>query len=127
MGDASDASLDNDSDAASDGDLEAVAHSPILVANNVSGEQNERTLTFVRRDSLDDLLSTCYFLGASIADIVIYVDTTSDDASDTAAHLLPVNPKYISGEQHKTTLSVVRRDSLEKLLSTCYLSCTVQF
>ena len=126
MGDASDASSANDSDAASDGDSEAAEHSPILVADNVSGEQNERTLTFVRRDSLDDLLSTCYFLGASIADIVIYVDTTSDNASDTAAHLPTVNPKYISGE-HKTTLSVVRRDSLERLLSTCYLSCTVQF
>jgi len=125
LGDASDASLDNDSDAASDGDLEAVAHSPILVANNVLGEQNERTLTFVRRDSLDELLSTCYFLGPPQL-ILLYVDTTSDDASDTAAHLPPVNPKYISGEQHKTTLSVVRRDSLENLLSTCYLSHTVQ-
>ncbi len=57
-GDSDDAS-DDDSDATSDDNLEATANSPIVVHNVVSGEQEGTTLGFVRRDSLDKLLSMC--------------------------------------------------------------------
>ncbi len=56
----SEAASEDASEAASEDASEAAAHSPKVVANDVSGEQNETKTSFVHCDSLDESLSTCY-------------------------------------------------------------------
>jgi len=51
--------VDRASDEALDNVSEAAAHSFVVEANNVLGDQKDKALSFVRRDSMEELLSTC--------------------------------------------------------------------
>ncbi len=53
------ATLENSSDAASEVASDAVANSPMVEPSNVLGDPKDTTLSFIRRDSLDELISTC--------------------------------------------------------------------
>ena len=53
------ATSENSSDAASEVASDAAANSPVVEPSNVLGDPKDTTLSFIRRDSLDELISTC--------------------------------------------------------------------